>query len=72
MAWNNVENWTTVDAEYGSASLVPIIQEIVNRAGWASGNALALLIDGTGTRTARAEDKDPVLAPKLHIEYMGP
>jgi PKD repeat protein len=49
--------------------LTAVIQEIVNRAGWASGNALALVVTGTGHRTARAWDSKPTGAPLLHVEY---
>ena len=44
-----------------------IIQEIVNRAGWQSGNSLAIIISGTGERVAEAYDGSA--APQLHIEY---
>jgi hypothetical protein len=47
-----------------------VIQEIVNRSGWASGNALALIVTGTGERVA--ESYDGSAAPELHIEYLTP
>jgi Calcineurin-like phosphoesterase len=50
-------------------ALTSIIQAIVNRPGWASGNALALIITGTGRRVAWAYDGDPASAPLLHVEY---
>ncbi len=46
-----------------------MIQEIVTRPGWASGNSLAIIITGTGHRTAEAYDGVPARAPLLHIEY---
>ena len=49
-----------------------MIQEIVHRAGWASGNALAILITGSGHRTAYSFDGSASDAPLLHIEYGGP
>ena len=49
--------------------LATVVQEIVNRTGWASGNALALIITGTGHRTARAYEGKPTATPLLHIEY---
>jgi len=52
-----------------SPDLTAIAQELVNRPGWASGNALALIITGTGHRTARAWDSKPAGAPLLHLEY---
>jgi hypothetical protein len=50
-------------------SLVPVIQEIVNRPGWVSGNALALIVTGTGKRVAVAFDGKPAGAPLLHLEF---
>ena len=49
--------------------LATVVQEIVNRTGWASGNALALIITGSGHRTARAYEGKPTATPLLHIEY---
>jgi PKD repeat protein len=64
--------WTVI-GEAGLNERTPdlstLIQEIVNRPGWASGNALALVITGTGHRTARAWDSKPAGAPLLHVEY---
>ncbi|MGB5345039.1 MAG: LamG domain-containing protein, partial [Woeseia sp.] len=51
--------------------LSAIIQEIVDRPGWASGNALVIVIDGTGTRIAESYEGDPAGAATLHIEYGG-
>jgi hypothetical protein len=45
-----------------------VIQQIVNRPGWVAGNALAIVVTGTGHRTARAYDGKPLGAPLLHIE----
>jgi hypothetical protein len=46
-----------------------IIQEIVNRPGWTSGNALAIIVTGTGERVAEAYDEDQAAAPLLHVAY---
>ena len=46
-----------------------VIQEIVSQPGWASGNALALIVTGTGERVAESRDGAPEGAPLLHIEY---
>jgi len=46
-----------------------VIQEIISRPGWQSGNALAIIISGSGTRTATAYNKSPAAAPLLHIKY---
>ena len=50
--------------------LAAVVQEIVSRSGWAPGNALALIVRGTGVRTAEAFDG--TAAPVLHVEYTVP
>ncbi|MEE9345418.1 MAG: hypothetical protein V3U88_07400 [Methylococcales bacterium] len=64
--------WTTV-GEAGAAqqtpNIAPIIQDIVERPGWLSGNALVVNISGIGRRTAESFDGDPAGAPVLHVEY---
>jgi hypothetical protein len=46
-----------------------VIQEIVNRSGWASGNSLVLIVTGTGKRTAESYNGDQAGAALLHVEY---
>ncbi|GMQ95000.1 MAG: hypothetical protein BMS9Abin13_110 [Patescibacteria group bacterium] len=75
VAWNSVPAWTTVgDAgtDQRTPDITSIIQEIVNRVGWASGNSLVVIIDGTGERTAESYDGVPTSAPLLRIEYINP
>ena len=67
-------SWPTVGArslDQRSPSLGPAITEVVGRTGWASGNALALVVTGTGRRTADAFEGGAANAPSLHIEYTG-
>jgi hypothetical protein len=67
--------WTIVGqagADQRTADLSGVVQEIVNRPGWASGNALAIIIAGTGHRTARAFEGVPAAAALIHIEYTPP
>ena len=50
--------WTVVD-EAGvnpHPDLSAVLREVTNRSGWASGNALAFIVNGTGKRVARAFD----------------
>jgi hypothetical protein len=49
-----------------------VIQEIVNRPGWASGNALVLVVTGNGHRVAKSHDGLPAGAPLLRVEYSLP
>lgn len=56
-----------------SPSLVGPVQEIVNRGGWASGNAIVFLFRGktdfTSEMTIQSYDGSSTNAAKLHIEY---
>jgi hypothetical protein len=54
-----------------TSNLSVVLQEIVNRAGWSPGNAVVLVVTGSGLRKAEAFDSDggPALAPVLHIEF---
>ncbi len=64
--------WTVV-GEAGLDQRTPdislVVQEIVNRSGWAYGNSLALIVTGTGTRWAESFNGDASGAPLLHIEF---
>ncbi len=71
IAWDlDLVPWNT-RGEAGPDQQTPdlsfIIQEIINRPGWATGNALVIIITGTGTRTA--ESFNGTAPPILHIEY---
>jgi hypothetical protein len=63
--------WTVV-GEAGvnqrTTDLSAVLQEIINRPGWTSGNALVLIITGTGRRVAEAFEG--ANAPELHIEFI--
>ncbi|HEU4355752.1 MAG TPA: hypothetical protein VFT27_09210, partial [Actinomycetota bacterium] len=53
-----------------TSNLAPVVQEIVGRSGWASGNALVLLVSGSGTRVARSFNTlSGTNAPLLHLEW---
>lgn len=64
--------WTSTGASGAaqrSADISAIAQEIVDRAGWKTGNALALTITGSGERTAVSHDGDAGSAPVLRVEW---
>ncbi|HET9460867.1 MAG TPA: cadherin domain-containing protein, partial [Gaiellaceae bacterium] len=72
-AWT-VDPWLNVGdtlLAQRSPNLSGIIQEIVNRGGWASGNAVVLLVTGSGTRVAESFNKTGTVGgdPLLHVEY---
>ena len=65
--------WTTSQAsgaDQQTPNLSSIVQEVVDRAGWSSGNSMAFILSGSGERVAESGDKnsdpDP---PELHIVY---
>jgi hypothetical protein len=47
-----------------------VIQEIVDRTGWSSGNSLVVIITGSGNRIAESFDGDSgAAAPLLQVAY---
>jgi hypothetical protein len=78
VAWA-VENWTAVGQKSQTPDLAALLQEIIDQDGWASGDAIALLISddasnaSTGIRCADAfEDHSAANAPVLHVEVLVP
>jgi hypothetical protein len=70
VTWPGILPWTAGQAgsEQRTPDLAPVIQEIVGRSGWRSGNALVLLITRSGKRTAVSYDGIPTAAALLHLE----
>ncbi|MBN4061575.1 choice-of-anchor D domain-containing protein [Bacteroidales bacterium AH-315-I05] len=66
----NVPAWT-FNVNYQTPDVSLIVQEIVNRAGWAEGNSMVFFIEstGTGSRDVESFDGDAPNAPLLVIEY---
>jgi hypothetical protein len=69
VAWNNIPPWTAVDVKWQTPNISSIVQEIVNRSAWTSGNSMVIIISGTGRRTAEAYDGEIPAVPKLVIQY---
>ncbi len=71
VAWNP-EPWNTI-GERGPLQCTPdlsaLVHEVMKRPGWASGNALAFLITGTGHRTAEAIEKSGGTPATLNVTY---
>ena len=65
--------WQTLGAA-GPGQLTPnlatVVQEVVNRPGWAPGNALMVIVTGSGRRTA--ESFEGGAPPVLRVEYVAP
>ncbi len=76
--WNPMPSMPTVDVEHTSPDFKATIQEIVDRAGWASGNAIVIFLDDAddlstatdGTvRFCHMYDSDTAKAPKMDIDF---
>lgn len=76
VAWNAVAHITTNTA-FDSPSIVDIIQTIVNRSGWSSGNALAILLKNNSSSTSANRncytynDGNSNYYPKLVVTYLS-
>jgi len=78
VSWT-MDGWTTVNATYQSPSIVTIVQEIVSRVGWASGNSMNIFFDdhesrsSSDNRVRRAWNfyDDSSKSPKLYIVYIS-
>ena len=66
--WNLVPAWTTpLHSPYRTPDLGSIVQEIIGLQNWAPGNAMALVVTGSGKRVA--ESYGSGFPSVLHIEY---
>jgi Tfp pilus assembly protein FimT len=67
--WSGSDAWSS-DELKTSPMVTSIVQEIVNRSGWTSGNSMGFVFNtGTGDRDAYTYDNDPNKAPNLLISY---
>jgi len=70
--WNSGE-WNTGGVAFESDDLTPIVQEIVNRGDWVSGNTMGFVIGCSSTpcnsRVAETADGDAAKSPRIRIIY---
>jgi chitodextrinase len=69
----NPPDWKAVGAAGAaerSADVSSVLQEIVDRPGWFPGNALVLVVTGSGTRTAESHEGSPTGAVRLDMIHM--
>lgn len=78
VAQNNLPAWVA-NTDYNSSSIISVVQEVVNRGGWASGNALVIYCEDNNStqassrvRRAYSYEGSTLYAPRLHIEYSPP
>ena len=61
--------WRSADEEEQTSDLSALVQEVVDRADWCGGNAIALTFEGSGVRRARSRDVGRWDAPVLKVSY---
>ncbi len=79
VAWNNVNNWDKLKNNRKSEDISSIVEDLVGRSGWVSGNDMVFIIgdpSDSGRRvayqagtTVMVNGKTKNAGPKLHIEY---
>lgn len=62
----------TAGIDQRSPSIISLVQSLVNRTNWASGNAMAFFLTGSGVRNSYSYDGSAGNAPKLVIQYTIP
>ena len=70
--WNNVPAWGAVDesgVSQQSPDISALVQTVIDRSGWTSGNDMVFIIEGSGKRVARSYNGSSSKAALLHIEY---
>jgi len=79
-SWSNIAAWTK-DSNYNTPDFSAVVQEIIDRAGWVSGNDIVIFVDdhaGASTYTAavvrepKSYNASSAAAPFLHVEYTPP
>jgi hypothetical protein len=65
-AWNDVG---AAGPDQRTPELTAIVQEIVDRPGWGTGQSMAFLVSGSGHRTAEAYEGAPGRVAALEVEY---
>ncbi len=74
VAWQP-EPWTTVGEagpDQRTPNLAPLIEEVVGQQDWHLENSLAVIISGSGRRTAESYNNPPSGQPVMHIQYKQP
>ena len=70
--WNPAP-WKTVGEagpDQRTTNILSVVQEVVNRPGWSSGNAMVLIVTGVGERVAESFDGLQSGAPMLQVQYV--
>ncbi len=68
VTWTDVPSWFS-EQVYETPNISSIVQEIVNRSGWSSGNDMFFAYFGDARRYAYSYDGDDDKAPRLVVQY---
>ncbi|ABE52855.1 LamG-like jellyroll fold domain-containing protein [Methanococcoides burtonii] len=66
--WNSIPA-PAVGGILVSPDISDVVQEVIGRPGWSSGNSLSIIINGNGRRTVESYNGVPSSAPLLNITY---
>jgi len=61
--------WPSKNGEVDTVDVTRLVQEVIGRTDWCGGNAISLLISGTGFREVVAQEQSSVNAPTLTVFY---
>ncbi len=71
VTWSNIPSWTK-NQTYQSPAITSVVQSIVNRGDWVTGNDMMLIFSNiTGNRGAYTYRGKPSGAPRLVVEFEG-
>jgi len=62
-------DFNVVDSKKQTSNIAILLQQLVNRNNWKSGNAAAFYLKGIGTREVESYEGEPAAAAKLIINY---
>ena len=72
VSWS-IPNFSSNNTWYSTADIKDIVQEIVSRSGWTSGNSMSFVFGRSGNkdRPAVSYDNNPNKAPRISITYQS-
>lgn len=69
VGWEGIEAWVT-NTDYTTPDLSSVIQEIIDRPGWNTGQDIVIIVNGTsGSRVAESYNGETANAPILRVSY---
>ncbi len=75
VVWQNIPSWPVVGAagaDQQTPNIASLVQSVISRGGWVSGNSLTIIASGSGQRTAESYDGSAGKAPLLVVEFVTP